>query len=131
MEKETLDQDQSQLNTKLEGNLNLFWAELIVEELVRNGIDYFCISPGSRSSALTIAVARHEKAKSLISYDERGSVFHALGFARATNRPAVVITTSGTASANLYPGVVEASLDHIPLIILTADRPPGSKLQAK
>ena len=105
-------------------NLNTFWARLIVEELLRCGVDYFCISPGSRSTPLTAAVALNPAAKSIISYDERGGAFHALGYARATNKPAAVITTSGTAVANLYPAVVEASTDHVPLILLTADRPP-------
>ena len=105
-------------------NLNTFWARLIVEELVRCGVDYFCISPGSRSTPLTAAVALNPAAKSIICYDERGSAFHALGYARATNRPAAVITTSGTAAANLYPAVVEASTDHVPMVLLIADRPP-------
>ena len=104
-------------------NLNILWASLLVEELIRNGVDYFCISPGSRSSPLVVAVARNKKAKSVICYDERGSSFHALGYARATGRPAAVITTSGTAVANCFPAVIEASMDHVPLIIITADRP--------
>ena len=105
-------------------NLNTFWAELIVEELVLNGVDHFCISPGSRSTPLVAAVARNENAKSIICYDERSLAYHALGYARATGKPAVIITTSGTAVANLYPAVVEASNDNIPMLILTADRPP-------
>ena len=105
-------------------NLNTFWANLIVEELIRCSVDYFCISPGSRSTPLTAAVARNKKAKSIICHDERNSAFHALGYARATGKPAAIITTSGTACANLYPAVIEASNDNIPMIILTADRPP-------
>ncbi len=105
-------------------NLNMLWASIIVEELVRNGIDYFCISPGSRSSPLTISVAKNKKARLMMCYDERGAAFHALGFARATHRPAVVITTSGTAVANCFPAVVEASMECVPMILLTADRPP-------
>ena len=104
-------------------NLNIFWAELIVEELIRCGVDYFCISLGSRSTPLVVAVARNKKAHSVICYDERGSAFHALGYARATNKPAIVITTSGTAAANLYPAVIEASTDKVPMLLLTADRP--------
>ncbi|MCF7954452.1 MAG: 2-succinyl-5-enolpyruvyl-6-hydroxy-3-cyclohexene-1-carboxylic-acid synthase [Phycisphaerae bacterium] len=105
-------------------NLNTFWANLIVEELIRCGVDYFCISPGSRSAPLTAAVARNKSAKSIICYDERNTAFHALGYARATGKPAAIITTSGTACANLYPAIIEASNDNIPMIILTADRPP-------
>ena len=104
--------------------MNSVWASLLVEELVRNGIDYFCISPGSRSTPLVAAVASHPKARTLVHFDERGSAFHALGYARATGRPAVVICTSGTAVANFLPAVVEASMDNVPMVLLTADRPP-------
>lgn len=105
-------------------NLNTLWASLLVEELVRCGVDYFCLAPGSRSTPLTVAAAAHDQAVTSIHYDERGVAFHALGYGRATGRPAVVITTSGTAVANLMPAVVEASLEGIPLLVLTGDRPP-------
>ncbi len=104
-------------------NLNTFWAELIVEELIRCDVNYFCICGGSRSTPLVSAVAGNKKAKSLICCDERSSAFHAIGFAKAANKPAVVITTSGTAVANVYPALVEASMDKVPMIVLTADRP--------
>jgi 2-succinyl-5-enolpyruvyl-6-hydroxy-3-cyclohexene-1-carboxylate synthase len=105
-------------------NLNLLWASLIVDEMVRNGINYFCISPGSRSTPLTVAIARHKNAAYRIFYDERAAGFHALGYSRATGRPGVVVSTSGTAVANYFPAVVESSFDLIPFILLTADRPP-------
>lgn len=105
-------------------NLNMVWGTLIVDELIRNGITYFCISPGSRSTPLTVQAARHPQARSLVCYDERGAGFHALGYARATGRPAALISTSGTAVANYFPAVVEAFQDRIPLLILSADRPP-------
>ncbi len=105
-------------------NLNHFWADLMVEELTRNGVDTFCVSPGSRSAPLTLAVARNPKAKGFVHFDERGSAFRALGFVSATGRPCALITTSGTAAANLFPAIVEASKKKLPLIILTADRPP-------
>ncbi len=105
-------------------NLNIFWGSLIIEELIRNGIDYFCISPGSRSTPLTVGVARNPRARHIIVYDERAAAFHALGYARGNRKPAVLICTSGTAIANYYPAVVEAAMDGIPLIILSADRPP-------
>ncbi|MBE0537742.1 MAG: 2-succinyl-5-enolpyruvyl-6-hydroxy-3-cyclohexene-1-carboxylic-acid synthase [Phycisphaerae bacterium] len=110
--------------TSEKDNVNTFWAELIVEELIRCGVDHFCISPGSRSTPLVVAVARNKKARHCIHYDERGAAFYALGYARAAGKPAAVITTSGTAAANLYPAVTEASVDHVPMILLTADRPP-------
>ncbi len=105
-------------------NINALWASLIIEELVRNGIEYACVSPGSRSTPLTIAAARNGKLKKRICYDERGAAYHALGYARATGKPALLICTSGTAAANYYPAIVEASMDHVPMIILSADRPP-------
>lgn len=105
-------------------NLNRLWADLIVAELIRSGVRMFCLSPGSRCTPLTTAVAAHPDAPHVVHFDERGSAFFALGFARATGRPAAWITTSGTAVANGMPAVVEASVDGVPLILLTADRPP-------
>ncbi|NOX36223.1 MAG: 2-succinyl-5-enolpyruvyl-6-hydroxy-3-cyclohexene-1-carboxylic-acid synthase [Calditrichaeota bacterium] len=105
-------------------NINTIWGSLIVEELRRLGVDYFIISPGSRSTPLTVAVARNARVRHLIAYDERGAAFHALGYARATGKPAALICTSGTATANYLPAIIEASQEGIPLIVLTADRPP-------
>jgi 2-succinyl-5-enolpyruvyl-6-hydroxy-3-cyclohexene-1-carboxylate synthase len=103
--------------------MNQLWGYL-VEELIRNGIDYFIISPGSRSTPLTVAVAQNPHANKIICLDERAAGFHAIGYARATGNPAVLICTSGTAAANYLPAVIEASIDNIPLIILSSDRPP-------
>ena len=103
---------------------NRLWASLIVEELVRNGVDFFCVAPGSRSTPLVAALAENPKARSLVHFDERGTAFAALGYVRATGRPAAWITTSGTAVANGLPAIVEASVDGVPMILLTADRPP-------
>jgi 2-succinyl-5-enolpyruvyl-6-hydroxy-3-cyclohexene-1-carboxylate synthase len=103
---------------------NRLWATLIVEELARSGVDFFCVAPGSRSTPLVVALAANKKAESLVHFDERGSAFGALGYARATGRPAAWITTSGTAVANGLPAVVEAATDGVPMILLTADRPP-------
>ncbi len=105
-------------------NLNQLWATLLVEELVRNGVDTFCIAPGSRSTPLVVAVARNDQARSIVHYDERGAAFHALGYGRTTGTPAAVVTTSGSALANVWPAVVEASLERIPLLVLSGDRPP-------
>jgi 2-succinyl-5-enolpyruvyl-6-hydroxy-3-cyclohexene-1-carboxylate synthase len=104
--------------------MNQRWGYLIIEELVRNGVDYFVISPGSRSTPLTVAVAQNLQAQKIICLDERAAGFHAIGYARATGNPAVLICTSGTAAANYLPAVIEASIDNIPLIILSSDRPP-------
>lgn len=105
-------------------SLNTIQAKIIIEELVRLGVTRFCISPGSRSTPLVVAAARHPKAQIQIGYDERGTAYFALGYARATGRPAAVITTSGTAVANLMPAVTEASVGRVPMLLLTADRPP-------
>ncbi len=104
-------------------NLSILWGSLIIDELIRNGANYFCISPGSRSTPLTVAAARHPGAKNIVIYDERSAAFHALGYARGSGKPAVLICTSGTAIANYAPAVVEAAMDYIPMIILSADRP--------
>jgi 2-succinyl-5-enolpyruvyl-6-hydroxy-3-cyclohexene-1-carboxylate synthase len=103
---------------------NRLWATLLIEELVRNGVDFFCVAPGSRSTPLVAALAASERARNLVHFDERGTAFAALGYARATGRPAAWITTSGTAVANGLPAVVEAATDGVPMILLTADRPP-------
>ena len=105
-------------------NLNHLWAQLLVEELTRSGVDTFFLAPGSRSTPLTTAVARHPTARAIMHFDERGTAFAALGYGRVTGRPAGWITTSGTAVANGLPAVVEAATDGIPLLLLTADRPP-------
>ncbi len=105
-------------------NLNRLWADLIVEELVRCGVDFFCLASGSRSTPLVTAVAAHPRARHVMHYDERGTAFFALGYGRATRRPAAWITTSGTALANGFPAVVEAAADGVPMLLLTADRPP-------
>ncbi len=105
-------------------NINVLQASLIVEECFRNGIDTFFLSPGARCSPLTLAVARHPDVRTVQHFDERGLGFAALGYARATGRPGVVITTSGTAVSNLHPAVTEAFMDAQPMLLLTADRPP-------
>ncbi|OAY31236.2 hypothetical protein MANES_14G092500v8 [Manihot esculenta] len=105
-------------------NINEVWASLIVEECSRLGLTYFCIAPGSRSSPLAIAASTHPLTTCIACFDERSLAFHAVGYARGSHRPAVVITSSGTAVSNLLPAVVEASQDFVPLLLLTADRPP-------
>jgi len=107
-----------------EPNINALWAALLIEELVRQGVSDFCISPGSRSTPLTVAAANNDRAESIVHFDERGAAFHALGIARATGRPVACICTSGTAAANYLPAVIEAAQSFVPLILITADRPP-------
>ncbi len=106
---------------------NRLWAGALVDELVRCGVGLFCLAPGSRSTPLALAVAQAVAAgtaEHVVHFDERGAAFCALGWARATGRPAALVTTSGTAVANALPAVAEASVDAVPLLLLTADRPP-------
>ncbi len=103
--------------------ITTLWSTLLIEELVRLGINRFCISPGSRSTPLASAVARNPGAICNIFPDERAAAFFALGYARSTRHPAVLICTSGTAVANYFPAVVEASQDNLPMLVLSADRP--------
>ena len=103
---------------------NLLTAEIIIEELARLGVRHFYVSPGSRSTPLTLTIARNKKITHEMHYDERGAAFAALGYGRANNQPAGLVCTSGTAAVNYFPAVVEAAMDRVPLLVLTADRPP-------
>lgn len=103
---------------------NEIWATRLIDGLIQQGVDYFCCSPGSRSIPLLLAIASHPEAQKTVHFDERGLGFHAVGYAKASRRPAVVVATSGTAVGNLLPAVMEASNARVPLILLTADRPP-------
>ncbi|XVE74433.1 hypothetical protein DITRI_Ditri12bG0017000 [Diplodiscus trichospermus] len=139
-------------------NINVVWASLIVEECSRLGLtvrlssiihyvftllhlpdnsslQYFCVAPGSRSSPLALAASAHPLVTCISCFDERSLAFHAIGYARGSQKAAVIITTSGTAVSNLLPAVsfnghigkvqvVEASQDFVPLLVLSADRPP-------
>ncbi len=105
-------------------NRNYFWAETFIKELSSIGVKYACISPGSRNTSLTLAVASNKKIKSFVHIDERSSAFFALGIAKATNTPVILLCTSGTATAELYPAIIEAYQQRVPLIVCTADRPP-------
>lgn len=102
-------------------------ASVVVDELARAGIDLFVLAPGSRSTALALAVAGRTELGSAVSIDERSGAFHALGHAKATGSPAAVVTTSGTAVANLMPAVVEADAAGVPLVVVSADRPPEAR----
>ena len=135
-------------------NINTLWATLLIEELIRCylvtpfthshvrpflqvlsscsispprcrcGVDHFCVCPGSRSTPLAIAIGRNHRSSSRIFHDERSAGFYCVGYARGSGKAAACIVTSGTAVANLFPSVVEASQAGIPMLLLTADRPP-------
>jgi len=96
----------------------------IVEEMVLAGVTDVVVCPGSRSTPLALASRAHPGLHVRVLLDERSAGFFALGLARASRRPVAVIVTSGTAAANLLPAAVEASLARVPIVLLTADRPP-------
>jgi 2-succinyl-5-enolpyruvyl-6-hydroxy-3-cyclohexene-1-carboxylate synthase len=98
-------------------------AWVIVDELARQGVTHSVASPGSRSTALVLALNSHVGFSLVMHIDERSAGFRALGSSVATASPALVVTTSGSAVANLLPAVVEADRSAIPMILLTADRP--------
>jgi len=104
-------------------NLNALWCRVIVEELVRCGVAWAVLCPGSRNSPLLFALAGQAGLKCLSHLDERSAGFIALGLAKAGGAPVVICVTSGSALANLLPAVVEAHAAGVPLIILAADRP--------
>ncbi|MCW3023468.1 MAG: menD [Conexibacter sp.] len=95
-----------------------------VDELARCGVAGACTSPGSRSTPLVLSLARDGRIATTSHVDERAAGFFALGLAKATGRPAVLACTSGTAAANYAPAVIEAAEARLPLVVLTADRPP-------
>lgn len=105
------------------GQRNLAWASALVDGLVATGVRHFVLSPGSRSTPLVLACQQHDHVKTWILPDERSAAFFALGVGKALNAPVGVISTSGSAPANWYSAVVEASQDMRPLILISADRP--------
>jgi 2-succinyl-5-enolpyruvyl-6-hydroxy-3-cyclohexene-1-carboxylate synthase len=92
--------------------------------LVAGGVSDVVVSPGMRSTPLTLSADRRPDLSVHVVLDERSAAFVALGMARAIGKPVALICTSGTAGANYYPAIIEASLSRVPLVILTADRPP-------
>ncbi|MBE9222754.1 2-succinyl-5-enolpyruvyl-6-hydroxy-3-cyclohexene-1-carboxylic-acid synthase [Cyanobacterium stanieri LEGE 03274] len=105
-------------------NINTVWSSLIVDTFAKLGLENAIICPGSRSTPLTIAFAQHPTIKTIPILDERSGSFFALGMAKSSHKPVVLVCTSGTAGANFFPAIIEAKYSHIPLIILTGDRPP-------
>ena len=123
---------QSPITLQSAQNSNAAWATAFIEELIRNGVTQFYICPGSRSTPLVAAIAKAVRSNvgvvhAMSIHDERGAGFRALGYGRGRGRPAAVVTSSGTATSNLYPSVVEAGMDGVPLLVLTADRPYESR----
>ncbi|RNC79974.1 MAG: 2-succinyl-5-enolpyruvyl-6-hydroxy-3-cyclohexene-1-carboxylic-acid synthase [Balneola sp.] len=105
-------------------NLNFYWSTQFVRSLYEEGVREVVISPGSRSTPLTLAFAAHPGFQKHVVIDERSAAFIALGIGKASGKPACLVCTSGTALANYYPTVIEATLSKNPMIVLSADRPP-------
>lgn len=99
------------------------WFRALMSRFAASGVTDVVVSPGSRSTPLVAAAHREPRLTVHAVADERSASFFALGLARATGRPPVLIRTSGTASAHDFPAVIEASEDHVPLIVVSADRP--------
>ena len=105
------------------GMVNIHWCMSLLNGLASAGVTQLVISPGSRSTPLVIAADLHPALNCHVLVDERSAAFFALGMARCHNVPVALICTSGSAPANWYPAVVEASQSFVPLVLLTADRP--------
>lgn len=107
-----------------EPNPATVWAEAVAEALAGAGVQHVCLAPGSRSTPLVLAFAAHPALRIWRHLDERSAAYFALGIGQVTNRPAALLATSGTATANFFPAIVEARMAGVPLLVITADRPP-------
>jgi len=105
------------------GSLNLRWSERFIEAAVEAGVREAIVCPGSRSAPLALAIHR-APLRAHVALDERAGAYFALGLAKASRRPVLVLCTSGTATANFFPAVLEAHHARVPLLLVTADRPP-------
>jgi 2-succinyl-5-enolpyruvyl-6-hydroxy-3-cyclohexene-1-carboxylate synthase len=105
-------------------NGNTALASAFAEELARGGLRHAVVSPGSRSTPLAVALWRQPEIEVSVIVDERSAAFFALGAAQATRTPVALLCTSGTAAANYHPAICEADESAVPLVVLTADRPP-------
>ncbi|MBT2225462.1 2-succinyl-5-enolpyruvyl-6-hydroxy-3-cyclohexene-1-carboxylic-acid synthase [Nonomuraea sp. NEAU-A123] len=99
-------------------------ATVLVDELVRCGLTDVVVAPGSRSAPLALALHAESRVRLHVRIDERSASYLALGLAKRAERPVALICSSGTATANFHPAVIEASESGVPLLVLTADRPP-------
>ncbi|MEP7053032.1 MAG: thiamine pyrophosphate-binding protein, partial [Pseudomonadota bacterium] len=99
------------------------WARLLLGALARAGVEEVVLSPGSRSTPFAWAALNEPGFRCHSLVDERVAAFFALGQARVTGRPSLLVCTSGTAAANYFPAIIEARLSRVPLLVLTADRP--------
>jgi 2-succinyl-5-enolpyruvyl-6-hydroxy-3-cyclohexene-1-carboxylate synthase len=105
-------------------NVTYAFLRAFFEELQRSGVEHVCVSPGSRSTPLAVTAASVDGLQIWSQLDERAAAFFALGLAKASRSPVALVCTSGTALANYAPAVIEAHYAGVPLIVLSADRPP-------
>jgi 2-succinyl-5-enolpyruvyl-6-hydroxy-3-cyclohexene-1-carboxylate synthase len=105
-------------------NVNTYWGSVIAEELAEAGVSAVCVAPGSRSTPLTVALHDHPEIRVFSHLDERSAAYFALGRAKRTGEPTPLVCTSGTAATNFHPAVIEATNARVPMLLLTADRPP-------
>ena len=105
-------------------NVNSLWAGVLVETLARCGVERMVVSPGSRSTPVAMAAAVHRGIEAIPVLDERSAGFFALGLAKQAGRPVALLCTSGSAPAHYLPAVIEAHEAGVPLVVLSADRPP-------
>src|SRR5215472_10006479 len=117
------DREAQELSTLQSMNPTYAYVNAFVDELQRSHVRNVVICPGSRSTPLAMAFATHPAIHIWMHVDERSAAFFALGMAKRLQQPVALLCTSGTAAANFLPAIVEAHLTHIPLIVLTADRP--------
>jgi 2-succinyl-5-enolpyruvyl-6-hydroxy-3-cyclohexene-1-carboxylate synthase len=110
--------------TERPGDATYGYVGAFVDELARSGIRHVAIAPGSRSTPIALSLANHPAIKLWMHVDERCAAFFALGLARGLGEPVALLCTSGTAAANFYPAIIEAKSESVPLLVLTADRPP-------
>lgn len=106
-----------------QGLINLRWAFSLLDGLAAAGVRRAVISPGSRSTPLVLACEQHPDIETFVSLDERSAAFFALGQSKLQGAPSLLIATSGSAPSHWYPAVLEASSAHVPLLLLSADRP--------
>ncbi len=123
--------DSELLSERLAGRLfedvQATFCAVIVDEWVQQGIRHAIIAPGSRSTPLALALTNRSEIRIEVFHDERSAAFAALGVGLATGQPAILLCTSGTAAAHFHAAVIESSLSHVPMLVVTADRPPELK----
>src|ERR687884_993497 len=100
------------------------YAGALIDALAHAGVRHACICPGSRSTPLALCLAEHHAISRWVHVDERSAAYFALGLGKASGMPVALVCTSATAAANFLPAIVEAHYGRVPLLVLTADRPP-------